>query len=142
MAISRSFPITLDFATTNVVDSNIKFKQYDFGANYVDISVEFNSEPMSLEGMTVMAVYKSSKGNIIIDKTLPTRQALRTTCQVYNAGLGKILMPVDKQILNESGIVSAELVIFNVDNTVRITSPAFNFNVVSSLTQIDPVSGL
>ena len=137
MSITRSFPITLDFGNTNTMETNIKFKQYDYGTNFVDVQIEFNSETMDLTDCEVVAVFRGEKGNIIVDKTVPTRQMLRTLCQIYSATQGRILLPINKQLLAENGKVFAELVIFNSDGTSRITSPTFNFNVVSSLAILD-----
>ena len=128
--IKRAYALQLDFAETAHKSTNIKFKQYDYGANEMGIQILFNKEIVQLDDEIIIGVFKDAQGKIYTDLHNIPLQSYGT---VVDNDLGLITLPILKELVEKSGKVIGEIVVVSQDGMNRLTSQSFDFQVVPSI---------
>ena len=131
MSLKRAFALSIDFSKTNHINTSIKFKQFDYGGNEIGLQILYDGDVIVLDDTdVVMAVYRDSKNNIIVDNNC---RPVKSFARVYDLNKGLIIMPVNRDVLKLAGKVDVELMITSSDGAKRITSPRFDFEVIQSI---------
>lgn len=131
MSLKRAFALSIDFSKTNHINTSIKFKQFDYGGNEIGLQILYDGDVIVLDDTdVVMAVYRDSKNNIIVDNNY---RPVKSFARVYDLNKGLIIMPVNRDVLKLAGKVDVELMITSSDGAKRITSPRFDFEVIQSI---------
>ena len=131
----RTYNVELDFEQTAMIESEVSFKQYDYGTCTVMAKLTKGGATITLtDNDIVVAVFKNKKGDIITDNR---SKAIKSKAIVKSSDEGIIEVPIPKEILKEKGKVSSELVLIAKDKSYRRTSPAFIFFIIESLIDFD-----
>lgn len=133
--MNRVYEINLDFKNTDTIMTNIAFKQYDYGTSFISLALTFNHEPADLGNDTVVAVFKSAKGKIILDDN---NRPSRAFGYVTKAAEGRVAILIPKEVLDYPGKCLCEIVSF-AEGSIRRTTQSFAFQIVSSITELDPI---
>lgn len=134
--MDRVYSIQVDFKYTEKIITDVAFKQFDYGTSYLDINLTFEDEPISLTDEVIVAVFKNSKGNLILDENNKT---VKSFGYIVNMGEGRVLIQIPNEILKVKGTCTCELVSFLSDGIARRTTQAFNFKIVSSITELEDI---
>ena len=134
--MDRIYSIQLDFKYTEKVITSVAFKQYDYGTSYLDITLTFEDQPISLGSEVIVAVFKNSKGKMILDDN---NNLVRSFGYITNVGQGRVLIQIPDEILKIKGSCSCEIVSFLPDGIARRTTQAFSFQIVSSIAELEDI---
>lgn len=134
--MDRVYSIQLDFKYTEKLVTSVAFKQYDYGTSYLDITLTFEDRPISLESEVIVAVFKNSKGKMILDDN---NNLVRSFGYITNVGEGRVLIQIPDEILKIKGSCSCEIVSFLPDGIARRTTQAFSFQIVSSIAELEDI---
>lgn len=134
--MDRVHSLQLDFMYTEKLITDVSFKQYDYGTSYLDISLTFNGEPCSINNEVIVAVFKNSKNNFILDEN---NSPVRSFGYITNVGEGRVLIQIPDEILKVKGNCTCEIISFLPDGRARRTTQAFVFQIVSSITELENI---
>ena len=134
--IKRAFALQLDFAETGHKSTNIKFKQYDYGANEIGIQILFDKEIVQLDDEIIIGVFKDVEGKIYTDVY---NMPVQSYGLIVDNDLGLITLPILKELVEKDGKVIGEIVVASKDGMNRLTSQSFDFEVVPSIFDLKDV---
>lgn len=132
--LKRAFALSVDFSKADHISTDIKFKQFDYGGNEIGLQILYDDEAIVLDDEYVVAVYRDSKNNIVVDSN---NRPIQSFARVYDLNEGLIIIPINHNVLKLTGNVDVELMIISSDGAKRLTSPKFNFEVVQSILEFD-----
>ena len=132
--LKRAFALSVDFSKADHISTDIKFKQFDYGGNEIGLQILYDDDVIVLDDEYVVAVYRDSKNNIIVDSN---NRPIQSFARVYDLNEGLIIIPINHNALKLTGNVDVELMIISSDGAKRLTSPKFNFEVVQSILEFD-----
>lgn len=134
--MNRTYSITLDFKETQPLITDISYKQYDYGTSFLGLTLTFEGEPAYLGNEVVAAVFKTAKGKIILDNNNKPATAFGYITKVEE---GQALIQIPNEVLEFPGKCTCEVVSFLYNGNSRRTTQSFSFQVVSSITELEPV---
>lgn len=132
--LKRAFALSVDFSKADHISTDIKFKQFDYGGNEIGLQILYDDDVIVLDDEYVVAVYRDSKNNIVVDSN---NRPIQSFARVYDLNEGLIIIPINHNALKLTGNVDVELMIISSDGAKRLTSPKFNFEVVQSILEFD-----
>ena len=130
--MNRVHGIKLDFNTTEKLDTEISYKQYDVGSSFLAIQLLHDNQIITILNETIIAIFKNGT-SLITDKN---DKIVNSIAYIDDQAEGVILLPIPSEIIEKTGTVTCELVILS-SNGSRRTSPAFSFRIVKSLSKLN-----
>lgn len=134
---TRIFPVVLDMDNIVSIDTDIGFKQYDYGTSFIDAQLISQKTPLSVTGKRIVGIFRDSRGNIFTDKE---DNPISSRASILMEDNGVVRVPVPRDIISTTGKIECEIIVFN-SKLNRLTSPRFSFNIEDSITDyvIEPV---
>ena len=129
MVRNREYTIPIDFRSTDIVETSINFKQYDYGTSTLNLQLLFDNEPLIIKETEDIYIVFKAKSNIVKNELPKSVKAKTITFEDD----GTISVTVPKQILKVSGAINFEVVIVDETNGNRKTSPNIIFTIVKSI---------
>lgn len=132
MSISREYTVVVDFKSTDTIQTDITFKQYDYGTSTINFDMRYNGNQLFMASDEEAVVVLKCKKTITTTNNLNTFQAIRAR-SVELIGGNILSVGIPKVILKNYGLISCEIVIMNKLNGNRKTSPNVTFSIINSL---------
>lgn len=133
MVKNREYTVSVDFLSTDTVETPITFKQFDYGTSTINFVLLYEGFPLIVRDVEeIVAVFKA-KSNIVTDRQQSPVKA--KTLTINPDGTLTVLVP--KQILKNNGVARCEIVVVDKVNGDRKTSPDVSFTIIKSLLDFD-----
>ncbi|MDK0953133.1 BppU family phage baseplate upper protein [Clostridium perfringens] len=143
MKYSRSYDLKVDMLGVELLETLIRFKEFDINTSIINFELVANNRPITLEeGDKVLVSFK--KENTITTQQLKIARYKSIENFINNdyqevelkrkARTNIFTLALNKEIVNNSGSFVGEVIIANEGEKSRLTSQPFTFYIEPSIT--------
>lgn len=131
----------IELTSTTPINLGLTFKQYDVGSSVLVLDTTLYGLPSNFSDEKIYVLYEVKSNQFSTSTPIVDRNGERVvTYGTFNHRVpGRLLLEITEEVLENSGQITAEIIIISSDGSQRMTSPAFSFNIEKSLSEISTV---